>query len=282
MAAANQFNTAASGAGFDPEDDQRKRALASGVNDSQALPNLDPGKIGGNPYGTPNPYSGVVPFPGNSANRSQPAQQQPEVGNPYRTPASAQGAPQSPAGEAVQRQARAAAAPQPVGDQPQQPKLSVTPLGTYQLDAVGTQLLSAAQGNRNRDQSQADRIKEDMNYYELATRAAEKGAAGGQLGTTADMASRAAGMGQAATIQAQAADTAAARQAFQDYLDSARTQERAELDREQRYKQMLQDLGIAQEQVATTRRGQDIGAQTAAKQREIERQKSILDFIKFW
>ena len=68
MPSANQFTTSTSGAGFDPADDQRKRMLASGVNQNQGQPNLDPGKMG-NPYGSGNPYGGApVPFVGNSTN----------------------------------------------------------------------------------------------------------------------------------------------------------------------------------------------------------------------
>lgn len=274
MPSANQFTTGP-GAGFDPDEDQRQRSLASEVNSGQGLPNLDPGKVG-NPYpaGTPNPYQAPVPFVGNS-------------GGATRAPAPAAGAaPATQPQEAVRRQAASqAAAPQ----QTAPPQLSVSPTGTYkpiEMDAYGKSLEAAARGQRTGDQMQAERIAADDYYKDNANAAAESSAAGGGVGRINRMATQIAQAGRAARVQTAAADTAAARTAYNQYRQGEVGREQGELEREVRRRQLEQELELGHLGQETARRGQDLQADAAEKQRKIDRERniinSVVEFFKAW
>lgn len=264
MPSANQFTTNG-GAGYDPEEDQRKRSLGSELNAGGGLPNMDPLKMS-NPYAGGNPYAGDrAPLAGNSQNRAPGAPA--EAGNPYRSPASAQAQPGSAQG-AVQRQAQAQAAPQQA---PQQ--LSVSSTGTYkpvQMDAYGQGLQAAAGGQQTGAQMEAERIAADDYYKDNATRAAEQHAAGGGVGAINDMATRIAQAGEAQRTQARAADTAAARTAFGQYRESEIERERSAQERETDQKRIDAQLFQAQLDAETARHAQDTQREIARKNREAE------------
>lgn len=218
---ANQF---ISGAGnpYDPTKDPNSQTLAAGVNAGQALPNLDPGKMG-NPYASaaqsvaknvsaPTPSAAPPQAPADKApaQSSAPAAPPPPAAgqpagsnppNPYMPRATPAAAPPPAAAAAPAQNPAQMAATQAMGGAPVSsgitaaggwsptvptqtsvPGSASTVFDPAQFQDYGKLLFSEAQGNQTPAQQMADKQDFASQYYDQGMKASENSAGRGLTG----------------------------------------------------------------------------------------------------